>query len=59
MKAQPINGRHTTAQAGRVLGMSPREVRAEIHHGPLPAERDGRRLRIWADDLQRYVRGMR
>lgn len=59
MRSLPIRGRHTTAQVGRILGMEPREVRAEIYSGPLVAERDGRRLYVWTDSLALYVRGMR
>lgn len=59
MKAKPVNGRHTLAQVAKVLGRTYREVLAAIHCGPLVAERDGRRLYVWGDSLQRYVRGMR
>jgi len=45
----------TLAQAGGIVGLSPRTLRRAIHAGSLNAHRLGRSVRISIEELRRWV----
>lgn len=48
----------TIAQAAQATGLSPDTIRKAVNKAELPAKRNGSRILIRWDDLQKWVDGM-